>query len=197
MEHTVHQGKAFLAIHRRCGYAQPLEIVQDIRLDTVQTRLCRFDMGSFHAEGQILGLDKAVVATGKLVAEHLCIFLSNIVEIIALGRNDDALAVGILIGRHVHEGKLELDGAIEIVQEVTPAFKDRGLILVLVQLVIDILELDGFGEIAGFHAADAIRPHSFKRNTVLRGLLLFVLLLSSCDCGLDLLLFRPRELSLG
>ena len=45
-----------------------------------------FDMGSFHAEGQILGLDKAVVATGKLIAEHLCIFLSNIVEIIALGR---------------------------------------------------------------------------------------------------------------
>ena len=89
VEHAVHQRKAFLAIHRRCGYAQPLEVVQDIRFDTVQTRLYRFDMGSFHAESQILGFDQAVVATGKLIAEHLCIFLSNIVEIIALGRNDN------------------------------------------------------------------------------------------------------------
>ena len=36
-----------------------------------------------------------------------------------------------------------MDGRIEIIQEVTPGFKDTGLVLRLCELIVDIIEADG------------------------------------------------------
>ena len=193
----MHQSQSLLAVHRCCRHSESLEIVEDIGFDALQTGLGNSDVCCFDTESQILSFDQTVIATGKLIAEHLCIFLSNIVEIVTLGRDLDALTVGILICRHVHERQLEFHGAVKVVQEVTPALEDGRLIFILVELIVDILELDSFSEIAGFYTANAVRPHSLERNTVLRRLFLLVLVLSSRDSSFNLLSFGPRELSLG
>ena len=39
------------------------------------------------------------------------------------------------------KGQLETDGAVKVVEEIAPAFKDGGLVLVLAELVVDVLEL--------------------------------------------------------
>ena len=193
----MHQSQSLFAVHRCCRHAESLEIVEDVGFDTFQTGLGDPDICRFDTEGQILGFDQTVIATGKLIAEHLSIFLSNIVEIITLGRDLDALPVGVLVCRHVHERQLELHGAVKIVQEVTPALEDGRLIFILVELIVDVLELDSLSEIAGFYTANAVRPHSLERDAVLRRLFLLVLVLSSRDCSFNLLSFGPRELSLG
>ena len=37
---------------------------------------------------------------------------------------------------------METDGAVEIVEKIAPALKNRGLVLVLRELVVDVLKLD-------------------------------------------------------
>ena len=128
---------------------------------------CHLYALGFNAEGQILGLDKTVVATGKLTAEHIRVFDTDAVKVVALGRDFDALTVGVLIRRKVHKGQLELHRTVEVVEKVAPGLKDSGFILVLIELIVDVLELDGLGEVAGFYTANAVLPHPFKGNTVL------------------------------
>ena len=45
----------------------------------------------------------------------------------------------------VDERQLKADAGIEIVEKVTPAFKDGVFVLVLRQLVVDVVESDSFG----------------------------------------------------
>lgn len=82
---------------------------------------------------------------------------------------------------------------IEIIEEITPRFKDRGLIFVLGKLVVDILELDGLGEIGFCDTADAIGHHALIWNTVLRRLLFFIRPVCSCDSRFDLLPFGAGQ----
>ena len=46
--------------------------------------------------------------------------------------------------RPVHP-KLKADAGIKVVEEVTPAFKNGVLIFVLRELIVDVIEADGFG----------------------------------------------------
>ena len=46
-------------------------------------------------------------------------------------RNVDGAGKGLLGGRQVQKGQLELNGAVEVVEEIAPALKDRRLVLVL------------------------------------------------------------------
>lgn len=57
----------------------------------------------------------------------------------------DYLVVLAHIAFVVDERKLKADAGIEIVEEVAPAFKDGVFVLVLRQLVVDVVESDGFG----------------------------------------------------
>ncbi|MPM64342.1 hypothetical protein SDC9_111228 [bioreactor metagenome] len=174
LENVVQQPEALRAVQRSGGDAEALEIVEDVDLDALQPGLGRFQPVRFDAERQVLGLDEAVVAFGKLVSEHFGVLRAQTVKIVALGWDGDAFRKAVPRRGEVQEGKLKPDGAVKIIEEVAPAIKDGGLVLVLVELIVDVLKLNGFRVIAVRHAADAIQEHPLKRDAVLRGFFLFI-----------------------
>ena len=66
-----------------------------------------------------------------------------------------------------HKRKLKADAGIKEVQEAAPFLKDSRLILLLCQLVIDVLKLNGFGVVVVRHTAYTIREHPLKGNAIL------------------------------
>ena len=77
----------------------------------------------------------------------------------------------------VDERQLKADTGIEIVEEIAPAFKDGVLILVLCQLVVNVVESDGFGIQMFLHPADTVAPHFQIWNGTLHSQPLFLLAL--------------------
>ena len=124
--------------------------------------------------------------------------MPHVIEPVILIRDDDALLEGFRTGRQVEEGKLKVNGCVKVVQEIAPALKDRGFIIILRQLVVDILKLNGFGVVVVGDTADAVRPHPLIRDRVLRCMRAFlrVLLLAARHQLLQLLLFSPCQLKL-
>lgn len=112
-----------------------------------------------------------VVETAKKVAPYV---------LIGVGK-------GLLRGCQVQKGQLELNGAVEVVEEIAPALEDRCLVLVLRELIVDVLELDGLCVAAACHTADAVRPHPFIGDTVLSRFFLFVCAIGTGNGSLDLL----------
>ena len=82
----------------------------------------------------------------------------------------------------VDERKLKADAGIKVVEEVTPAFKNGVLILVLCQLIVDVIEADGFGIQMFLHPADAIPPHFQIRDRPLNSQVMLFLLFRFCLC---------------
>ena len=62
-----------------------------------------------------------------------------------------------------------MNAGVEIVQKITPGFKDGSLILRLSQLVVDIVVADRFGETPIFGMADTVTVHCLIGNRILRG----------------------------
>ena len=91
-----------------------------------------------------LVLISPLLPRGKLALQHPGVLGAELVEAVALQGDGDAPGVGIPRGGEVDEGELEADGGIKIVEEVAPAVENGGLVLVLVELVVDILKLHGF-----------------------------------------------------
>ena len=190
----MHYAKPIMSVQRFGTDAQPLEIVENIGFDAFQPWLGRTEVVCVDTECEILGLNQTVVAAGKLILEHGGVFCTDAVKRIALRRDIDALGKGILGSRQIHKGKLELDRAIEIIEEITPCFKDRGFILVLRKLVVDVLILNGFGVVRIGDTADAVRPHTLIRNAVLRRLFFLIRPVRSDDGGFDLLTLGAAQL---
>ena len=178
-------------------HAQPLEVIQKVRFDALQPRLCSFQAVRLHAEGQVLGLDKPVVAPCKLVLEHFGVFGAYGVKLVPLRRDDDVPCVAVAGGGAVDKGELEFHGAVEVVEEIAPCVEDGGLVLVLVELVVDVLKLDGFRVVAVRHAANAVGEHPLERDAVLCGLAFLILPLRFRYGGLDLSPFGAGELGAG
>ena len=57
--------------------------------------------------------------------------LTDTVKGIPLGRDGDGVGKGLLRCRKVQKRQLEVDRTVKIIEEITPALKDRGLIFVL------------------------------------------------------------------
>ena len=165
VEHIVHQGQTLLSVQRFRRHTEPLEVVEQVRLDAFQPWLCRFHGGGFNAKSQIFCLDKTVVATGKLITEHIGVLPTDIVKVIALRGNDDALSISFLIRRHVHKGQLEFYRAVEVVQKIAPALEDSGFILVLIELVVDVLKLNRLVSSPVSHGKS--RPETIRSNGML------------------------------
>ncbi len=195
VKHVMHQLEPFPSVQGCCGNAQTLEVVEQIDFDPLQARLCRFVLFRLDAVGNKLGLGQAIVSFGQLVLEHFGILVPDLVEPVVPVRDDDTLFKGFRAGRQVQERKLKMNGGIKIIEEITPAFKDRGFIVVLRQLVVDILKLDGFGIVVIRHPADAVRPHPLVGDGILSGVRTFlILLLVALHQGLQLLFLSPGQL---
>ena len=117
--------------------------------------------------------------------QHFRVLGPDAVKFIALGRDVDAVRIAVPAGGQVEEGKLKADGAVEVVEEVAPAFKDGCFILVLRKLVVNILILDRLGVKGISDTANAVREHPLIRDAVLRRKLLFIGLVRPGDGGLD------------
>ena len=179
---------------QRCGcHAEVFKIVQNVDLDAFQTGLGRFQAVRFDAESQVLGFDEAVVAFGKLVPEHIRVLRAQAVEIVALRLDGDAFRKAVPRRGEVQERELKFNRAVEIVEKIAPALKNGGLVLVLVELIVDVLKLNGFRVIAVGHTADAVREHALKRNAVLRRLLFLISLPCPCDGSFDLTPLGARQ----
>ena len=144
-----------------------LEVIEYIGLNTLQAGLGGFDTVRVDTKSQVFGLDKTVVSSGQLILQHRGVFLTDTVKGIPLGRDGNGVCKGLLRCRKVQKRQLEVNRAVEIIEEITPALKDRGLIFILGELIVDVLKLNGLCVVAVRYTADPVRPHPFIGDTVL------------------------------
>ena len=74
----------------------------------------------------------------------------------------------------IDKTELKMYAAVKIVQEITPVFKDRILVFILRQLVVDIVKPDTFGIDISLHPANTIPSHFFVGNGLLNGKFLYI-----------------------
>lgn len=129
----------------------------------------------------------------ELDLEHLGVFATDAVEVVPLRFDVDAVFKTVRTCSRIEEGELEMDGGIEIIQELAPILENSFLVLVLRQLIVDVLKLNGFGIIVVGDAAHAVLIHPLVRNGLLCRQLLFICALCPFDCRGDLPLFFPCE----
>ena len=197
MEHIVQQLKPGSAVQRLGCDAKTLEIVENIHFNALQAWLCRFQSVRFNAESDILAFNQAVVALCQLVTKHLRVFGADGIVGVATQRNGDLRAVGVLVRRHVEKRQLKVDGCVEVVEEITPAVKDGAFVLVLRELIVDVLKLNGLCVVVFCYPANAVREHPLEGNGILRGSMLRVLPLRACDGGVDPFAFGSCQVSCG
>ena len=182
--------KSFLSVQRFHRSTQTFEVVDDVRLDSFQPGPGGFNAVRLNAEGEKLGFRQTVAALRHLVFQHGGVFDSAFVVRVSPQGNGDALFKSLRSGSQVHEGELEVDGRIEIIEEVAPALENGGLVLVLRQLVVDVLKLQGFG-VAIICQTDSVRPDTVIRNGLLSSRRVFFLL------GTGKNFFEPRPFLTG
>src|SRR5699024_9307811 len=124
---------------------QPVEVVEQVILDVFQPGLGQLHAVSLDAEGNELGLGQAVVAFGQLLTQHLAVLGPHIIKAILRERNADAALKVSGVGGDVHKGQFKVDGAVEKIQKAAPLLENSSLVLLLSQLVVDVLKLDGAG----------------------------------------------------
>ena len=93
----------------------------------------------------------------------------------------------------IEEGELEVNRGIEVIEELTPIFEDRLLVLVLRQLIVDVLKLNGLGIVVVGDAAHAVLIHPLVWDGLLCRHLLFICAPCPFDCCGDLSLFFSSE----
>ena len=144
-----------------------MKVVHQVVLDVLQPGFDLRHAIAFDAVGQEFGLGQTVVALGKLLPQHLAVLGSHIVKTILLVRDADGLFKVCRIGGGIHEGQFKVDGTVEKVEKTAPFLKDSGLVLLLRELIIDILILDGAGVVAGTDTAGTVLKHPLERNALL------------------------------
>ena len=169
VEHIVHEFQPLGIIQGFCLHTQPVEVVQQIVLDVVEPGLDLCHAFALHPKGDEFGLGQTIIALGKLLAQHLAVLRTNIIETVLLERNADALFKLGAVGCHVHKRQFKFDTGIEEVQKTAPFLENSGLVLLLRQLIVDVLILDGAGVIVGLHPASAILKHSLHGDGLLGG----------------------------
>ena len=105
--------------------------------------------------------------------------------------------IRIFVSRHVQKRKLKPDGTIKEIKKIAPALENCGFIFILVQLIIDILKLNGFRVEMIRHTTNPIRKDTLKGNTVLCGFLFFIRPICLGDGGLNLFALGMCELPVG
>ena len=183
------------AVQRLRVNAHPLEIAQQLRFDAFQPRLCVAHTVRLDGERQVFRLAQSVVAPLKLGLEHLRILLADAVKVVLPRRNQDAVLPAALSVFQIEKRKLEGNRAVKVVDELAPAPKDRVLVLVFGELIIDVLKLDRLVVAVHVHPADAVRVHPLIGDRLLRADAVSVTAPRAADDLLNLLLFASCELS--
>ena len=144
-----------------------MKVVHQVVLDVLQPRFDLRHAVALDAVGQKLRFGQTVVALGKLLPQHLAVLGSHIIKAILLVRDADGLFKVCRIGGGVHKGQFKVDRTVEKVEKRAPFLKDGGLVLLLRQLIVDILILDGAGVVAGTDTAGTVLKHPLERNALL------------------------------
>ena len=126
--------------------------------------------------------------------QHLGIFCSDTVKVICLWGYEYAFFIFLCICRSIEECELKFDGAVKVVKEIAPTFKDGGLVLVLCNLIIDVAKLQGFGVELIAYMTNTVGKDMTVRDTVLCRLYSFGLIIRPLHRHFDVLFFCPCEL---
>ena len=163
VQDAVEHFQPFLAAKLFCQSAHDLEMVEGIHDDPGKPCPCGFAVPCLDGEGQVLCLDKTVVAPFKLLAEHLRVKLTDMVEVISLRRNLDTLHKILPVHAAAHKGELHPDRSVMGVIHIAEGFKDCRLVVGLRKLIIHILELDTLRPGVVVQLAQTVRVHLAER----------------------------------
>ena len=197
MEDAVQQTEPRLSGQGRCRHAELFEVAENSIFDAFQLGLSILMAFGVKAKGEILGLDDAVVAEGKLCFEHSIIFVTHSVKVIAGVLNKDPGLQAVSRHAPIEKAQREIYGAVEVIEESGPAAEDGVFVVRLAQLIVDVLKLDGFGVMLICGPTNAVRPHLQKRDAVLRGLLTAICAVCSCDGFPDRLFVCASQRAFG
>ena len=128
MKLAVQHLQPFPSIQRAGLCAQPFEIPHDVRLDPFQPSPGGHKVIRLHAESQVFGTDKAVVASGNLVFQHGRKLRPDAVVFILLHGDIDGITVS-RPGAVVDKGKLERQGVVKVIEKRAIAVENSGLIV--------------------------------------------------------------------
>ena len=193
VEHIMQDFQALIAGQRLGFHTESLEVVENVSFHPVELCFGGTQRVSLNAEGNVLALDEAVVAFGELGLQHIRILGADVIEGIVLLGDADCLLELVDVHPLIDEGELNENGAVEVVQEVTPVLKDGGLVLVLGKLIIDVVVADGLGVEAAVHLADTVAAHLHIGDGLLGGLGDFLCLFVLFLLHDDFLLFRSGK----
>ena len=163
VQDAVEHFQPLLAAKLLCQSTHDLEMVEGIHDDPGKSCPCGFAVPCLDGEGQILCFDKTVVAPFKLLAEHLCVKLTDMVEVISLRRDLDTLHKILPVHAAAHKGELHPDRSVMGVIHIAEGFKDRRLVVRLCKLIIHILELDTLRPGVVVQLAQTVRVHLAER----------------------------------
>ena len=135
--------KAFIACHGAGSYAQELKVVEYVCFDTGKAGFRRAQTVGFNGKGDVLRLDKPVVALCKLVFQHIPVFAADRVESVVLCRDIDRLFSFAPLRPLIDERELHRNGSVKVVEEVAPVLKNGGLVVCLCKLIVNIFK--GYG----------------------------------------------------
>ena len=105
IEHIVHELQPLGTVQGLCLHPQSVKVVQQVILDVVQPGLDLRHAFALHAKGDEFGLGQTIIALGKLLAQHLGILGTNIIETVLLVRDTDAFLKLGAVGCHVYKGQ--------------------------------------------------------------------------------------------
>ena len=163
MQDAVEHFQPLLAAKLLCQSAHDLEMVEGVHDDSGKSCPCGFAVPCLDGEGQVLCFDKTVVAPFKLLAEHLRVKLTDMVEVISLRRDLDTLHKILPVHAAAHKGELHPDRSVMGVIHIAEGFKNRRLIVKFRKLIIHILELDTLRPGVIVQLAQAVRVHLAER----------------------------------
>ena len=120
---------ARLAVQGLGGHTQALEVVQDVGLNALQGEAWRLlRLSASIPKVRYLVLIRPLLPFASWFCSMVMYSTRITVKIIPLERNVDGAGKGLLRGRKVQKGQLKLNGAVEVVEEIAPALKDRRLV---------------------------------------------------------------------
>ena len=169
-----------ITIHRMCGNRQGTEMTHHIIVDLLQAGTGLPDAVCFDSIGQA---DTALIpALGNLPHQHIAVFLSDFIELVALWVKGKHFPVLHQVCRIADHGKFKAHRRPEIVDQLAVKFKQNRLFIVRRFGIVDVIAEDAFTVKPVRDAADAVRIHFFIGNGLLGGLCDFTLFFCPPDC---------------